>query len=384
LGSFWGSHINIAYITPPKEPKRGQNNPEKQRKEILKHPLSLLSSYDYALPKELIAVAPVVPRDASRLLIVERASGKIQETLFRTFFDTLHEGDSLVFNNTKVIPARLKGRKESGGEVELFLLEPKGEGKWEVLARPAKKVKQGSGITFSDALSCRVVSEVGEGKKLVQFIFQGQFFDHLAQVGTVPLPPYMERQSRAQDIIDYQTVFAEREGAVAAPTAGLHFTEELLGDLESRKVQKTMVTLHVGLGTFQPVRSEVIHEHTMHRERLEILPQAAELLNCPVSVGHKRIVVGTTCCRALESAALPDGKVVPGAYTTDLFITPGYSFKYMQSPGIALLTNFHQPRSTLLMLTAAFTGYDLLMEAYREAIERRFRFFSYGDAMLII
>lgn len=343
-----------------------------------------LSAYQFDLPPELIAQHPCSPRDHSRLMVIERSSGQISEIVFHELLDLLNAKDQLVFNNTKVIPARLIGKRLQGGEAEIFLLRKhKGSDTiWEVLARPGKKLATGAKVIFNDSFTCEILEVLSDGSRIAQFNFQGDFEQNLQQYGKIPLPHYIRREgnkSTDQEIENYQTVFAEQSGAVAAPTAGLHFTRELLEKFTEKQIYQTFVTLHVGLGTFRPVQVDDIRQHVMHSEQIIVTPEAAERLNNR-SPGGRQICVGTTCCRTLETASNEQGVVQAGSYDTSIFIYPGYRFKHMT----ALLTNFHLPGSSLLMLTAAFAGRELIMEAYAKAIERRFRFFSYGDAMLIL
>lgn len=337
-----------------------------------------LSAYEYDLPKELIAQYPVSPRDDSRLLVVDRKSGEMTEMVFRELVGFLDQNDRLVFNNTRVIPARLFGKKETGGSVEFLLMEPLGNGKWNALVRPARKLKTGARVIFSDNFSCRVIEEKKGGVRALQFEYEGDFDQLLAEYGEIPLPHYLNRkEDKAFDSERYQTVYAKESGAVAAPTAGLHFTDELLEKLTNKGVTQTEVTLHVGMGTFRPVMVDDIRQHQMHNERYLITEDAAQELNKPVG---REICVGTTCCRTLESSSNECGDILSGSGSTDIFIYPGYKFKRVQS----LLTNFHLPGSSLIMLISAFAGYELTMEIYQKAIKDKFRFYSYGDAMLII
>lgn len=339
-----------------------------------------LSSYDYDLPPKLIAQHPCTPRDHSRLMVIERATGNIQEWRFHELADRLKAHDSLIFNNTKVIPARLLGKRSNGGEAEIFLLRPLGGGLWETLARPGKKLQTGSIVKFENGLFCEILSTQPDGNKILQFNCPTDVDTQLEKQGCMPLPPYIKRNAlEPEDLHRYQTVYASIAGALAAPTAGLHFTQELLDSLTKKGIDQTTITLHVGLGTFRPVQVEDIRTHAMHEEHFIITPEAALKLN-KRPMNHLQICVGTTCCRALESASSLDGKISPGSYKTNIFIHPGYQFKYVR----ALLTNFHLPKSTLLMLVCAFAGYDLTMKAYQKAIQDEFRFFSYGDAMLIL
>jgi S-adenosylmethionine:tRNA ribosyltransferase-isomerase len=338
-----------------------------------------LFAYDYELPSELIAQKPAEPRDSSRLLIVDRASGQFSEIVFRDLPTVLTNGDSLIFNDTKVIPARLFGHKESGGKAEIFLVKQLADGHWEALAKPGRRLAAGSKVIFGPDFSCTILDTLPDGSKIIQLNVEGELFALLDKYGKVPLPVYIKRDASEGDVERYQTVYAQERGSVAAPTAGLHFTRDLLSRLSAIGVDRTTLTLHVGLGTFQPVSAEDIRQHRMHTELCTITEQAAKTLNSR-SKSHKQIVVGTTTCRTLETAATEEGKIQSGTYSTDIFIYPGYRFKYVQ----ALLTNFHLPRSSLLMLVSAFAGYDLIREAYRYAIAQRFRFYSYGDAMLIL
>lgn len=341
--------------------------------------LNSLSSYQYELPPELIAQAPCDPRDMSRLMVVDRATGSITEMVFKDLVDFLEPGDSLVFNDTKVIPARLYGRRKTGGSAEVLLVRKHQDGTWEILARPAKKLPVGSTIDFSEELTCQVLGELPNGGKRVRFFHQGEFEQVLQRHGKVPLPHYIGRDVQEGDLEQYQTVYAKNPGAVAAPTAGLHFTNDVLSRLDTKGIGKTTITLHVGVGTFRPVQTEDIRQHQMHPEHLVITPESAEVLNRR-PVGKRQICVGSTSCRALETASSPEGVISPGEFETMIFIRPGYQFKYVKS----LLTNFHLPGSSLLMLISAFAGYELTMEAYAKAVKERYRFFSYGDAMLIL
>lgn len=338
-----------------------------------------LSAYQFDLPPELIAQKPVEPRDHSRLMIVDKQKGTIEETVFHEIEHFLQPGDSLVFNNTKVIPARLIGKKESGAEIEVLITRNRAPGIWEALVRPAKKLPVGTRVYFSDTFFCQVLEIGAEGLRTVQFFSPGDFWESLHQFGMLPLPPYISRTSPLpEDNRSYQTVYASRPGAIASPTAGLHFTGHLLERLYRKGVSHAEVTLHVGMGTFRPVQSSDIREHLMHHEECEVDEEAARLLNSR-DLSKKQVLVGTTCCRTVETAATEEGVVRAGRFETNIFIYPGYRFKYARQ----LLTNFHLPGSTLLMLVSAFAGYELIREAYRKAIEKKFRFFSYGDAMLI-
>ena len=340
-----------------------------------------LSSYNYPFDESLIAKYPCNPRDSSRLMVVNRATGEISELIFREIVDLFGQDDTFIFNNTKVIPARLIGKRSGEGNAEVFLIKPLGEKIWEVMAKPGKKLKEGSSIYFGNDFFCNILSTNQDGTKIVEFVYEENFESLLEKYGQIPLPHYMNRNAdEVIDSVSYQTVYAKEPGAVAAPTAGLHFTETLLYKMSQKKIAQETITLHVGLGTFQPVRVEDVREHQMHLERCFISPEVASSLNAKKNTNHRQVCVGTTSCRALESAANQSGLIVPGNFETDIFIYPGYSFKFVQ----ILLTNFHLPGSTLLMLVSAFAGYDLIMEAYAKAVKERYRFFSYGDAMLIL
>ncbi len=339
-----------------------------------------LSSYQYDLPPHLIAQYPCTPRDASRLMVVERKSGHISEIVFKELIDFLAEGDTLIFNDTKVVPARLFGTRKGGGAAEILLVRCHPDGTWDAMAKPGRRLPVGSQITFGDDLSGQVVAVFEDGSRRIQFKYEGDFPPLLEKYGKMPLPLYIRKGVGEEvDKERYQTVYAAQPGAIAAPTAGLHFTKDLLDALTNKEISQAHLTLHVGLGTFKTVKTENITEYQMHAEQVHISPETAQILN-ERRGDSRQICVGTTCCRALESAADVVGHIVPGDYSTSIFIYPGYQFKFVRQ----LLTNFHLPGSTLLMLVSAFAGYELIQEAYAKAIERQFRFFSYGDAMLII
>jgi len=339
-----------------------------------------LSSYQFHLPEELIAQYPVTPRDSSRLMIVDRQSGSIREVVFRDLAALLNRDDTLVFNDTQVIPARLKGKRESGGEAEIFLTNRLTHDTWVVMAKPGRKLQVGTKVAFASDFFCEIKEVLEDGRRVVRFSFQGVFEDLLQQYGEIPLPHYIKRAApEALDKERYQTIYAKNPGALAAPTAGLHFTPDLLSALTAKGVDQVHITLHVGLGTFKPVQVEDIREHVMHHEQVVVTPSAAEKLNNK-KPGSKRICIGTTCCRSLESACDTQGIIQSGCFDTNIFIYPGYQFKYVDH----MLTNFHLPGSTLLMMVSAFAGYELMMEAYERAVKERYRFFSYGDAMLIL
>ena len=337
------------------------------------------SDFYYDLPKELIAQTPLEKRDASRLLVMDKSSGALEHRHFFDIVDYLRAGDCLVMNDSRVIPARLLGhRVPTGGAAELLLLTDKGGGVWECLARPGRKLHEGAELSFGDGLLRATVQEVlPSGNRLVQFHYEGIFLELLEQLGKMPLPPYI--RAELADGERYQTVYSRVSGSVAAPTAGLHFTKELLEQIEKKGVRLAYVTLHVGLGTFRPVKVEDVTEHHMHSEFCMLSAQTAQLLNETRQNGGRIVCVGTTSCRTLESLAGEDGSFCESSAWTDIFIYPGYRFKAMD----ALITNFHLPESTLIMLVSAFAGYDHVMNAYRQAVKERYRFFSFGDAMFI-
>lgn len=348
-----------------------------------------VDEFDYDLPEELIAQHPLKERDRSRLLVVDRRDGTLTHKQFFQVVDYLSSGDMLVVNNTKVYPARLKGRRRTGGKTEVLLLKDLGNDRWECLARPGHKVRVGDVVFIggidprhSDDLSKgmigHVVARTPYGGRIIEWEYQGSFQENLEKFGEVPLPPYIK--SPLDDPSRYQTIYAKVPGSAAAPTAGLHFTSRLLEEIEAKGVKVLAITLDVGLGTFRPVREEEVEAHKMHEETFSVSQEVADQINEGKSSGKSLFAVGTTVVRALESAAGPDGLVRPYSGPTDLFIYPGYKFKVIDH----LITNFHLPRSTLLMLVSAFAGKELIMKAYQEAIKERYRFFSFGDAMLII
>ncbi len=338
----------------------------------------LLSEFDYFLPEELIAQYPCEPRDHSRLLVLDKNTGAISHQHFFDLLQYLNAGDTLVFNDTRVIPARLIGYKaETGGKVEVFLLSRKSENDWEVLVKPGKKARPGTIILFSDKLSCEVLESTDFGGRVVRFIFNGIFEEILDELGETPLPPYITEQLADKE--RYQTVYARERGSAAAPTAGLHFTTELMKHIQDKGVHLAFVTLHVGLGTFRPVNTEHITDHVMHREYYSVLPETAELINRTRQQGGRVIAVGTTAIRTLETATV-NGVLEAKSGWTEIFIYPGYTFKIVD----AAVTNFHLPKSTLLMLISALAGQQNVFNAYKEAVEQKYKFFSFGDAMLII
>ena len=341
-----------------------------------------LHDFDFELPAELIAQAPLPERESSRLLVVRRNSGAIEHARFADLPVWLTPGDLLVRNETRVIPARLRGRKASGGQIELLLVERVAAAGqlWRCLARSAKPARPGCRLFFQGVITGEVAEELGDGWRMVRFECPGDLLVHLETAGEMPLPPYIQRAPAAADRERYQTVYAREPGAVAAPTAGLHFTEASFAALAARGVEIAGLTLHVGPGTFQPVRVERLDEHRMHGERFDIPAVTATAVNRAHAAGRRVVALGTTSTRALESAVDEDGQVRPGGAETSLFIQPGYRFQVTD----ALITNFHLPKSTLLILVAAFAGRDLILEAYRQAVAEKYRFFSYGDCMLIL
>lgn len=338
------------------------------------------SDFYFDLPQELIAQDPLEDRSASRLLVLNRKTGAVEHHTFKEIMNYVRSGDCLVLNNTKVIPARLMGVKEdTGAAIEVLLLKRRDNDVWETLVKPGKKARPGAKIVFGDGcLRAEVLDVEEEGNRLIRFDYEGIFEEVLDRLGEMPLPPYITH--KLQDKNRYQTVYAKYEGSAAAPTAGLHFTEELLAQIEEMGVNIAYVTLHVGLGTFRPVKADNILEHHMHSEHYEVTPETAELINRTKESGGRVICVGTTSCRTVESAADENGRVQPGCGDTEIFIYPGYRFKALD----CLITNFHLPESTLVMLVSALAGRENVLAAYREAVEERYRFFSFGDAMLVI
>lgn len=334
----------------------------------------------YELPEELIAQDPLEDRSSSRLLVLDKESGLVSHRVFKDITDYLHRGDCLVINDTKVIPARLIGSKiGTDAKIEVLLLKRKEDNVWETLAKPGKKAKVGTRISFGDGiLTGEVIGVVEEGNRLIQFSYEGIFEEILDRLGQMPLPPYITHQ--LEDKNRYQTVYAAHSGSAAAPTAGLHFTPELLEEIRQKGIDIAKVTLHVGLGTFRPVKVDDIMEHHMHSEFFQIDEAAAMKINKAKDTGGRVVCVGTTSCRTIESAAGADGHIKAGSGWTDIFIYPGYKFKLLD----CLITNFHLPESTLIMLVSALAGREDVLAAYEEAVKERYRFFSFGDAMLII
>ena len=337
-----------------------------------------LEDFNYVLPKELIAQQPAEPRDSCRLLMVDKKTGEWQHCRFRDILDEIRPGDVFVFNNTKVIPARLFGRRKgTGGKVEALLLTPKGNDVWEILVNPGRKALPGQEIEFSENFSCTVIDKTEFGGRLVKFHYSGDFDNWLDQLGEMPTPPYIHKKLENKD--EYQTVYAKFKGSAAAPTAGLHFTKELLQKVKDMGVDIAEVTLHVGLGTFRPVKVDNVLDHHMHSEFYMVSQEAADKINRAKENGHRVIAVGTTSTRTLEAAADENGHLQETSGWTEIFIYPGYQFKVID----ALITNFHLPQSTLVMLVSALAGREHVLHAYETAVKEKYRFFSFGDAMLI-
>ncbi len=338
------------------------------------------SDFYYELPEELIAQDPLENRSDSRLMVLDRKTGEVRHRIFRDVIDYLNPGDCLVINDTKVIPARLIGsRPETGGKIEVLLLKRMENDVWETLVKPGRKMKIGDKVVFGDGLlTGEVIDVVEDGNRLVKFWYEGIFEEILDQLGQMPLPPYIKHQLKEKD--RYNTVYAIHDGSAAAPTAGLHFTPELLEAIRAKGVEIAPVTLHVGLGTFRPVKAEEITDHHMHSEFYQISEETAEKINRTKENGGRVICVGTTSCRTVESAGSEDGRLKACSGWTDIFIYPGYRFKVLDG----LITNFHLPESTLVMLVSALAGREHILAAYEEAVREKYRFFSFGDAMLIL
>lgn len=338
------------------------------------------SDFYYDLPQELIAQTPIEPRNASRMLKINRTSGELIHEHFYNLKKYLKPGDLLVMNDSRVLPARLYGKKaDNDSFIEFLLLEQKGNAEWEIICRPGKKAKEGVKFIFGDGkLTAEVIEVKDDGNRIVRFSCEGNFFNVLDEIGQMPLPPYITEKLKDKE--RYQTVYSHERGSAAAPTAGLHFTEEMLEDIRSSGINTAFVTLHVGLGTFRPVKVDDVQSHKMHSEHYYLPKATADLINETKAGGGRVIAVGTTTCRTLESVATFNGKIEESDGYTDIFIYPGYEFKVLDG----LITNFHLPESTLIMLVSAFLGYDKTMAAYKEAVKERYRFFSFGDAMLII
>ena len=338
------------------------------------------SDFFYDLPEELIAQDPLEDRTASRLLVLNRETGAIEHKIFSDVIDYLNEGDCLVINNTRVIPARLIGEKEgTGGKVEVLLLKRRANDVWETLVKPGKKLRPGARVTFGDGrLKAEILEIAEEGNRLVRFYYEGIFEEILDSLGEMPLPPYITHKLEDKEM--YQTVYAKYDGSAAAPTAGLHFTKELLSKIEEKGIKIASITLHVGLGTFRPVKVDDVNNHHMHTEWYEVNAEAAEIINETKRNGGRVICVGTTSCRTIESVADENGYMKAKTGETDIFIYPGYKFKVMDG----LITNFHLPESTLVMLVSAFAGKENVLSAYETAVKEKYRFFSFGDAMILI
>jgi S-adenosylmethionine:tRNA ribosyltransferase-isomerase len=337
-----------------------------------------VTDFDYELPEELIAQTPMEKRDESRLMVLDRKEQTIEHKHFKDVIDYLEPGDVLVRNNTKVIPARLYGKKETGAKVEFLLLNNMEKDIWECIVRPGNKLHVGAKVIFGDGiLKAEVLDTMPGGTRKVKFHYEGIFNEILDKIGLMPLPPYIHESLKEKD--RYQTVYAKYEGSAAAPTAGLHFTPELLKKIEEKGIDIANVTLHVGIGTFRPVKEDTVEAHQMHSEHFYIKEEDCEKINKAKKSGHRVIAVGTTSCRVLETIADDNGYVKPTEGDTQIFIYPGYKFRCLD----ALITNFHLPQSTLVMLVSALAGKDYIMKAYKEAVEQKYRFFSFGDAMLI-
>lgn len=336
----------------------------------------LVTDFDYDLPQELIAQHPMEPRDHSRLLVVDKKTGEIEHKHFYDLVNYLKPGDVLVFNDTRVIPARLHGTKDTGAHVEVFLLTRRDATDWEVLVRPGKKLQVGAKINFSDELSCEVIEHTDFGGRVVRFKYDGIFEEILDRLGETPLPPYIT--APLEDKERYQTVYNRERGSAAAPTAGLHFTKELLQKIKDVGCEEVFVTLHVGLGTFRPVSEAKIEDHKMHKEFYTVSQEAADAVNKAKAEGRRIIAVGTTAVRTLEAAGA-DGQLHAGSSWTNIFIYPGYKFRLVDD----LVTNFHLPQSTLLMLVSTLSTREIMLQTYKKAVEEKYRFFSFGDAMFI-
>lgn len=334
----------------------------------------------YELPDELIAQTPVEPRNHSRLMVIGRESGEITHDHFYNLCKYIEKGDTLVVNDSRVLPARIYGERETNGSfIEFLLLNQREQNVWEILCRPGKKAKVGTRFTFGGGkLTAEILEVLDDGNRIARFYCEGSLFAVLDEIGQMPLPPYITKKLENKE--RYQTVYSRETGSAAAPTAGLHFTTEQLDELKNMGINIAYVTLHVGLGTFRPVKEEKVSEHKMHSEYYVLPESAAEIINKTKESGHRVIAVGTTSTRTLESVASKLGKIAPDEGSTDIFIYPGYNFKVIDG----LITNFHLPESTLIMLVSAFLGYDKTMNAYREAVKERYRFFSFGDAMFIV
>ena len=338
------------------------------------------SDFYYDLPEELIAQTPLEPRNSSRLMVIDRQTGEISHDRFYNLCDYLKKGDALIVNDSRVLPARIYGERESNGSfIEFLLLEQKEQNVWEILCRPGKKAKIGTRFVFGGGkLTAEILDVLEDGNRIAKFFCDGSLYTVLDEIGQTPLPPYITK--KLEDKERYQTVYSRETGSAAAPTAGLHFTLEQMDDLRARGINIAYVTLHVGLGTFRPVKEENVADHKMHSEFYVLPPETAEIINKTKAEGGRVIAVGTTSCRTLESVYKKLGKIAPDEGSTDIFIYPGYKFGAIDG----LITNFHLPESTLIMLVSAFAGYENTMRAYKTAVEEKYRFFSFGDAMLIV
>lgn len=340
-----------------------------------------IEQFNYELPDEQIAQFPAEKRDESKLMVINRSDDSVDHKHFYDILEYLNKGDCLVLNNSKVIHARLIGTKEkTGATIEVFLIKRRDNDIWEAMIKPAKRLKPGDVVAFSDDFKAEMIGEANDGLRLIKFHYKGLFVEQLAKLGKMPLPPYIKRPADNVDDGRYQTVYSKIEGSVAAPTAGLHFTDELLKSVEDKGINIVYLTLHVGIGTFRPVKVDTIEEHVMHEEIYNVSKETADTINDCRTKGGRVICVGTTSVRTLESVTDNNGKVHPQTGETDIFIYPGYKFKAVDS----LITNFHLPKSTLLMLISAFYDRNKVLDAYKKAIENEYRFFSYGDAMIII
>ncbi len=342
-----------------------------------------ISLFDYSLPENQIAQFPAKKRDESKLLVVDRSDNTINHKHFYDILDYLDSGDCLVFNNSKVIHARLIGIKEkTGANIEVFLIKRLDEEKdtWEAMVKPAKRLRKGDTVVFSEDFKAELIGDADDGLRIIKFYYDGVFMERLAELGKMPLPPYIKRPADHDDDGRYQTIYSEIEGSVAAPTAGLHFTDELLERARAKGIKQAFLTLHVGIGTFRPVKTDIIEDHIMHEEVYTVCDEAADIINTARKSGGRIICVGTTSVRTLESVTDDDGIIHPGSGETDIFIYPGYKFKAVDG----LITNFHLPKSTLLMLISAFYDREKILDVYEQAIENNYRFFSYGDAMIIL
>lgn len=336
------------------------------------------SDFFYHLPEELIAQTPLEPRDSSRLMVVDKQTGEIGHKVFTDIVSYFNKGDVLVLNNSKVLPARIYGKKESGASVEFLLLKQVEKDIWEVLTKPGKKAKPGVKFNFGEGLlQGEVLQIIEDGKRLVKFSYNGNFYETLEKIGQMPLPPYIKKTLKDQN--RYQTVYAKEQGSAAAPTAGLHFTQRVFDSLKEKGVEICFVTLHVGLGTFRPVKEENILDHQMHSEHFHIEQETVDTINAAKAGGNKVFAAGTTTVRTLEAVHQKHGKLIPCEEDTDIFIYPGYEFQVVDN----IITNFHLPESTLLMLVSAYSGKELILKAYETAVKEKYRFFSFGDCMLL-